>query len=77
MRTETGIGFLVDPMGAAPIALDESEFQKIRDYLDIMRNEEASALKSEIQRFSALSCAKANTNLAGTPLIRIKRSFSR
>jgi hypothetical protein len=48
MPTETGTAFLIDPMGHAPVVLDGSEFEKIKNYLDIMRNENASALSSAI-----------------------------
>jgi hypothetical protein len=48
MPTETGTAFLVDPMGAAPEALSESEFQRLRNYIDIVRNDEARELERAI-----------------------------
>nr|MDP9113134.1 hypothetical protein [Acidobacteriota bacterium] len=47
MPTETGTGtaFLVDPMGAAPVALDEEDFKNIRQYLHVKHsaNDETAA----------------------------------
>jgi hypothetical protein len=48
MPTETGAAFLVDPMGHAPQALDKDEFEQVRRFVEVLRDDKQEQLQDAI-----------------------------
>jgi hypothetical protein len=49
MPTESGTAYIVDPMGHAPEALDEKEFEQVQRFLIVLRDDKQEPLQDAIE----------------------------